>query len=202
MTIGKKWLIMKKLLHERLRDKELFLDYPEIANFIADEIEHYYMSLPCDSDGKPWKIGDAGRLKDEIKVIIRGYYGGTTLVLENENGVMYTCDVDELKRPQPKVLDADGVEIKVGDTVWHIPTGKKYTAESIYTAYDGDILVKCTAGGLNVKNLTHKEPDSLEKLRDDMLNYWNECENEEDNRKEWASSEWADRLTALIERDV
>ena len=26
---------------------------------------------------------------------------------------------ERVERPAPKVLDADGVEIKVGDTVWH-----------------------------------------------------------------------------------
>ena len=38
---------------------------------------------------------------------------------------------DKVEPPAPKVLDADGVEIRVGDTVWHTKTGADYRVLSL-----------------------------------------------------------------------
>ena len=38
---------------------------------------------------------------------------------------------ERVKRPAPKVLDADGVEIKVGDRIYSIENGNSYTVRSI-----------------------------------------------------------------------
>lgn len=67
---------------------------------------------------------------------------------------------ERVKRPAPKVLDADGVEIEVGDTVYSIRTGAKCKVEGI----EGDGVIKTDDEyGLkwriiNSHDVTHKQP--------------------------------------------
>lgn len=75
-----------------------------------------------------------------------------------------------VKRPAPKVLDADGVEIKVGDTVWH----HSGCAHGVATSIDAGSLmgtVRYVNGGVEfrdaAKDLTHARPDSWEQLEED-----------------------------------
>ena len=84
---------------------------------------------------------------------------------------------ERLKRPAPKVLDADGVEIKVGDTVWHrslCTMGSMRKATVI--GFDENSLggklatLKDEAGKtwyIDPKKITHVQPDSLERLEED-----------------------------------
>lgn len=92
------------------------------------------------------------------------------------------------KDPNKKVYDADGVEIKEGDTVYCIATDEQL--HDIYVPY---LRIKDLRGKLTVEevasnriifeetylfvlpeHLTHKEPDSWEKLESDA--YKDECE--------------------------
>lgn len=84
---------------------------------------------------------------------------------------------ERLKRPAPKVLDADGVEIKVGDTVWHrslCTMGSMRKATVI--GFDENSLggklatLKDEAGKtwyIDPKKITHVQPDSWERLEED-----------------------------------
>lgn len=88
---------------------------------------------------------------------------------------------ERVKRPAPKVLDADGVEIKVGDTVWakYPPdTPKDRVVKAIVEAVDG-YTVKVRSEYLtglefvetvHCSLLTHNEPDSWERLERDADN--------------------------------
>ena len=84
---------------------------------------------------------------------------------------------ERLKRPAPKVLDADGVEIKVGDTVYGIgrtehqfevidphhidpEVGEAFSVR----CYDSDEHEECHC---KPKLLTHTRPDSWERLKED-----------------------------------
>lgn len=190
-------MTMEKLLHERLREanglayniqKAMGLDpdedhtWGELFLMIADEIERYYIPLPCDPEGKPWEIGDAGITKSDTDVIVRGYYGGTTLVVEDGNEVRFTLYADELKRPQPKVLDADGEEIKVGQNRYSIRTREYLVVNRVNenrclcTVLGED----CTLGtcGYEPSDLTNNEPDSLKKLMDDATKHPREYYND------------------------
>ena len=80
---------------------------------------------------------------------------------------------ERVKRPAPKVLDADGVEIKVGDTVWwqHEPT--EYTVKGVsegvvHLTYLGSIGTENTTVTFT-HYLTHTRPDSWERLEEDAL---------------------------------
>lgn len=75
-----------------------------------------------------------------------------------------------VKRPAPKVLDADGVEIKVGDTVWH----HSGFAHGVVTSIDASSLISTVrySNGYAefrdaAKDLTHVQPDSWERLERD-----------------------------------
>ena len=75
-----------------------------------------------------------------------------------------------LKRPARVVLDADGVEIKMGDTVWH----HRGFAHGVVTSIDAGSLMGTVCyvnGGVEfrdaAKDLTHTRPDSWERLEED-----------------------------------
>lgn len=82
-----------------------------------------------------------------------------------------------VKRPVPKVLDADGVEIKVGDTVWHRSLCTMGSMrKAMVTGFDENCLggklvtLKDEAGKtwyIDPKKITHVQPDSWERLEMD-----------------------------------
>ena len=83
---------------------------------------------------------------------------------------------EHVKRPAPKVLDADGVEIKVGDTVWH----HSGFAHGVVTSIDASSLISTVrySNGYAefrdaAKDLTHVQPDSWERLeKDATMSAW------------------------------
>lgn len=75
---------------------------------------------------------------------------------------------ERAKRPAPKVLDADGVEISVGDTVY--PTG--YDEPLTVKGFDNDGRVLMDyhnddSLGYKPSKLTHEQPDTWERLEHD-----------------------------------
>lgn len=77
---------------------------------------------------------------------------------------------EPLKRPAPKVLDADGVEIKVGDTVWH-EDGTMLRVDGFGGIEDGETIVNVhvirgAVPWIAVRSLslTHTRPDSRERV--------------------------------------
>ena len=63
-----------------------------------------------------------------------------------------------VRRPAPKVLDADGVEIRVGDTVWEIEYGCEYVVTKVA---DGTVFVAFedeSADRYDPALLTHRAP--------------------------------------------
>lgn len=64
---------------------------------------------------------------------------------------------EPLKRPAPKALDADGVEIKVGDRVYSIENGNSYTVRSV----NGSGTIELEGSeykGWSSKRFTHTQP--------------------------------------------
>lgn len=179
---------MKKLPHERLRDMSecnspvtaaIFYmkctNERDLFNVLADEIERYYIPRPRFEDGKPVNIGDELDYGDgtsaKVKTITVSSDGSWSI--DTNRIAMYDGRVDRLlKRPSPKVLDADGVEIKVGDRVWSVQNGKQAIVSDIgyfETKYSkGNVMLEgvseCYMGTL----FTHKKQDSLEKISQDL----------------------------------
>lgn len=84
------------------------------------------------------------------------------------------CYGERVKRPTPKVLDADGAPINVGDTVYLRSNGRKGEVTGFYeedgatwvaVSYElgGDRMTVNTDG----KALTHERPDSWERIEED-----------------------------------
>ena len=157
-------------------------------------------------EGKPWKIGDpVTPLNATSESHVTGYiYDGEEWFLQYRwGGRDNECNErgKNCKRPQPKVYDADGVEIKVEDTVWSIKNGARFavlnvTDGRLELAYFVDGIGYISTSWLNPDEVTHKEPDSLEKLQQfavDSAAYAEGCEQDK-------FLEIADRLSALIER--
>lgn len=213
---------MKKLLHERLREFASILDDDdytfrfEDGNFtdlelneaesLADEIERYYIPRPRFEDGEPVQFGDAvkhpyGAVDVDKAEAFRIHKSGS-MSIEGENEYYVYSSSCVFQRPAPKILDADGVEIKVGDTVYVLPTGDAFVVECIENQKKHPICMMTPDRAdhgtyADPKDLTHIEPDSLEKLRDDMRN---NHENWETDPNAWL--DYADRLTALMECDA
>lgn len=149
-------------------------------------IDRYYLPRPLFDDGEPAQFGDMfvrdfGR---DAKIDSLSYTKGNSDYV-NVNGYERHELAHRLKRPKPQVLDADGVPIVVGDTVWYSLTGKQTIVQGFHTASDGDLLVSCELGLVGPSNITHREPDSQERIDRDALKgeyeYWgctgSECHN-------------------------
>lgn len=207
---------MDKLLHERLhkvRNPKVVLindvDYyiwPAEAEAIACEIEQDYMpreEVERDYIPRPRLDGEIISEGDELcqcydhePDIVRGIgmIDGEIEVLLDNHGWF---NESEIERPQPKVLDADGVEIKVGDTVWNTEGNYKYTVKRMCSSKDCVIADGDKGKGYHLMGyfLTHKEPDSITKIRDDMdasLRGMKVCD----------LQGFIDRLSAFIERSA
>lgn len=82
-----------------------------------------------------------------------------------------------VKRPAPKVLDADGVEIHVGDTVYELETGEEYKVERVFNGTTDpdfpDHAIRCNKVADPITHvfkpdqLTHTRRDSWERLEED-----------------------------------
>lgn len=86
--------------------------------------------------------------------------GGRVSICSDKGSHVRLPNGERVKRPAPKVLDADGVEIKVGDTVYdtELVNGDKFTVESIDK--NGDVRArggKCILTQSSVA-FTHMQP--------------------------------------------
>lgn len=101
--------------------------------------------------------------------------GGRVSICSDKGSHVRLPNGEHVKRPASKVLDADGVEIKVGDTVWHV-YGSEWLVEEL-NRYG----VRCFDGAkrrtFSPTFLTHTRPDSWERLEDDAtMSPWSYCD--------------------------
>lgn len=128
---------------------------------------------PKFDDGEPVMPGDhamdgygSERIINYITVTGYGNHIEEDMLLD------MVCRFDErVKRPARSVLDADGVEIKVGDTVWFKGKTNEYKVDVVldgivYLTYKNRNGDNATATTLT-RNLTHTRPDSWERLEED-----------------------------------
>lgn len=121
------------------------------------------MECPRYDDGEPVRIGDVA---SDVKV--------RSVVLREDGIILSDCTSvpgwgtwrsynGPIKRHAPKVLDADGVEIRVGDTVYEVDDGWRLMVREILSDR-GDNLIKLehSKGGDAVyrygHQLTHRAP--------------------------------------------
>ena len=89
---------------------------------------------------------------------------------EHDCDFMLVCvwQGERVKRPAPKVVDADGVEISVGDTVYLTGYDEPLTVKGFDN--DGRVLMDYhndDSLGYKPSKLTHEQPDTWERLEHD-----------------------------------
>lgn len=171
----------------------------KLLNAIANEIEKYYIPRPRFEDGEPVQFGDSFIQKCVNEEVELDKIGISLFTKDGLNMVWFPDEV--VPRPKPKVLDADGVEIKVGDTVCGKYSGVEHEVIG-FDSCDGLLCVSIrnvetgSTGGYSPNLLTHREPDSLEKLLVDLRGAADFIPSKE------YLKHLADRLTAIMERDA
>lgn len=127
---------------------------------------------PRFEDGELVKIGDELEYKGETMRVYLATFNADGWALwcdrEDMSGRLYGKYSERVKRPAPKVLDADGAPIEVGDMVYcngedeplrvsHITDSTKVTLIDDHASYFP----------VNPSRLSHERPDSWEKLEKD-----------------------------------
>ena len=133
---------------------------------------------PRFEDGEPVRFGDEVGFEGEVGKVARMQFEllGWAMTLNRNLDLSYLSGAygERVKRPTPKVLDADGAPINVGDEVYLLSNGRKGEVTGFYeengvtwvaVSYElgGDRMTVNTDG----KALTHKRPDSWERLEED-----------------------------------
>lgn len=115
--------------------------------------------------GEPVMFGDCVENRHGTCTVksVRFYSGGGVTVYGEDSGAQFVVITEPvmrepIKRAKHQVLAADGEPLEVGQTVWHVATGREYTVRS------------CTSGGAHLSSdgkpagycraeyLTHQRP--------------------------------------------
>lgn len=148
-----------RVMHELGFDEDM-ADRDEVERRLLARLMPEGTQWPCFEDGKPVRIGDEISWRDE---------GGVVNSIELQDGGYFTLHAadgaedwilpqylpgERVRRPAPKVLDADGVEVCVGDTVYHVKDGSEMTVYGI----EGEWLVVSIGGRVRHDVVTHRAP--------------------------------------------
>lgn len=173
--------LMAKLLGIECGDTTCRECTAEMMKTVADRIDAE-RALPEGVEWPRFEDGELVKIGDEVDFdgVTANVHGVTmradtiNLLVDGAEVVgVIRCSYGELvKRPTPKVLDADGVEIRVSDTVY----GDDDPEQLIVDSFDGPgcvcvTLAKSPSGMLYTiepSRLTHERPDSWERLEEDV----------------------------------
>lgn len=134
-------------------------------------LDRYYLPRPLFEDGEPAQFGDTFVTDSGYNATLSSlnYTKGDHDYVSANGGKRHKV-TDRLKRPEPQVLDADGVPIEVGDVVW-ILKDSKHAKWTVIEPYDGIQTVYVESRGIRVharpENITHSEPDTQERIDED-----------------------------------
>lgn len=130
------------------------------------------MEWPRFEDGELVRIGDELEFEGKTMLVCDAtfYADGWALWCDREDmsGRLYGSYGERPARPAPKVLDADGVPIEVGDTVYlnggDEPLRVSHITDSLKVALVDNNVSYFTA---NPSRLSHERPDSWERIEED-----------------------------------
>lgn len=138
------------------------------------------MEWPRFEDGEMVKFGDEVEYKGETMRVYIATFDADGWALwcsrDGIDGSLSGSYGERVKRPAPKVLDADGVPIKVGDTVWATYNGCKHIVMAVCSdgslhpemLTDDGCMVEYEEGLWDfAKKVTHERPDSWERIDED-----------------------------------
>ena len=136
------------------------------------------MEWPRFEDGELVRIGDELEFEGKTMLVCDAtfYADGWALWCDREDmsGRLYGKCGERVKRPVPKVLDADGAPINVGDVVYFVGgSGVRYAVKDIGFEPDGAFVDIIDEEGrystmVNPETLTHERPDSWRLWGDDL----------------------------------
>lgn len=158
--------------------------YADMFERIADRIDAE-RALPEGMEWPRFEDGGLVRIGDELE-----FEGKTMLVCEvalyadswalwcdceDMSGRLHGSYGERVKRPAPEVLDADGVPIKVGDTVYFVDGDARPLTVERNDANGGEPAVDLVYAGqifrwhsVNPEKLTHERPDSWRLWGEDL----------------------------------
>ena len=189
--------------------------YADLFERIADRIDAERalpegIEWPRFEDGEMVKFGDEVEFKGEAAKVLDVAFSVVRFSLgvgtATTSGRVY-CDLGEsVKRPAPKVLDADGVPIEVGDTVYCDDDPEQLIVDSFDDPGCVYITLAKSPNGIlytiEPSRLSHDEPpDSWERIASDMEDF--AVNNEINGGHEVFDSamEFADRIRELAEKE-
>lgn len=166
--------------HERTCRDCLFKMMTAIADRIdAERALPDGMEWPRFEDGGLVRIGDEVEFEGKtMRVCEVALYADSWALwcdCEDMSGRLHGSYGERVERPAPKVLDADGVQIKVGDTVYFVDGDARALAVERIDANGGEPAVDLVYAGqilrchsVNPEKLTHERPDSWRLWGDDL----------------------------------
>lgn len=154
--------------------------YADLFGRIADRIDAERalpegVEWPRFEDGEVVKVGDEVEFKGETMRVYLATFDADGWALwcsrEGIDGRLSGSFGERVKRPAPKVLDADGVPIEVGDTVYCDDDPEQLIVDS----FDGPGCVYITLAKspngilypIEPSRLSHERPDSWERIEED-----------------------------------
>ena len=159
-------------------------DERELFTTIADRIEEEYISRPRFEDGEPVQFGDEFEC-DGKTFVVRGISttedGLQHMAARGDEGLFTLERGERVKRPKPEVLDADGMPIKLGDVVYFVDNAEAFDVLGVEDDGDENIHIgrkdgTSTDAWVSPGDLTHKQPDTLERIEADAMkkfaDYW------------------------------
>lgn len=133
---------------------------------------------PRFEDGEPVMAGDEATINENRRFTVKRieFRNGKWMLNDSrtEGHYLHGKSCERVERPAPKVLDADGVEIRVGDTVWFKGNPRPYAVvevkNGIVRLYSKTHCSEESATSVFTDILTHIAPDSWERLEEDACN--------------------------------
>ena len=187
---------------------------------IADRIDREMMELPKDADGEPIRVGDvlysSGNEFRVVNITVKA--NEVCVAVYADDGTFCPwVNPKYLSRKnteplEPEVLDADGVPIEVGDTVYCDDDPEQLIVDSFDDPGCVCITLAKSPDGIlytiEPSRLSHDEPpDSLERIADELKGAEKWCDQNGVygtgivSISEPKLSEWSDRIRKLAKKE-
>lgn len=127
------WWLSERVMHELGFDGDT-ADRDEVESRLLARLMPEGYEWPRFEDGEPVRFGDGflDHQGNERSVLnIKMWQEGGFEIGTGQGTYDWHSAGERVRRPAPKVLDADGVEIRIGDEVFDIETGKVHHAATI-----------------------------------------------------------------------
>lgn len=148
---------------------------PRDDESLHEYVDRCFIPRPRFEDGEPVQLGElvGSNLVGAVKVSAIEFTEDGTYVKDEPDGDWSTSlevTTNRLKRPAPEVLGADGLPIKVGETVY--PTYGFYAGISgkvVSVEHQDNVRVElcCSTERFDGCYLTHTPPETQERIDDD-----------------------------------